>query len=35
MKKSSYPLPGTHQGIRIGVCQKMKNKRQKSCGQKT
>ena len=25
-KKSSYPLLGIHQGGRIGVCQKMKNK---------
>ena len=31
-RKSSYLLLGIHQGGRIGVCQKTKNKKQKNCG---
>ena len=34
LRKSSYLLLGIHQDIGIGVCQKMKKKKQKNCGSK-
>ena len=34
LKKNSYPLFGTHQGIGTGVCQGMRKKRQKNCRDK-
>ena len=33
-KKNCCLLPGIHQDIGIGVCHKMKNKKQKNCGHK-
>ena len=34
LRKTFYPFPGSHQDTGTGVCQKMKNKRQKNCGGK-
>ena len=34
LRKSSYLLLDIHQGGGIGICQKMKNKKQKNCGHK-
>ena len=33
-KNYFYPLPGIHQDIGIGVCQKTRKKRHKNCGGK-